>query len=624
MSVKTKTTIVPKPFTPKKGAYVTFDTQSLEPFEEAQPLSSTTISPDKRWPATTWPCSTRFIDGPPPSDLFHAQQALALVVTDSKLYNGLLDWLAHADDLEVIIDPGSTSTANIAKTSLDVHTLNPALMPGVKVPRIASTIRERYFGSRYDSLLTKIADQQNWSEDQVKNVKTIVVGYITYLTQTQGSKQAAQCLASIRRAVFKSLLPDDGPTLADGKLTLSLKTENEELRMEICQNTDMQKFVQVWLRWWALNSTDKMAVTGDGFVVETSYIGKGSVQDVILNGTDGEGGDYTVSITGCSDFAGNPDADADESLIPQEYAVSDSDSIDEFNDLTEDTEIVLNVPKGVDAPKIDWTTETDIYPIISITGAVAQGFNMYAEKGSIPGFVPLSVEHSKDAANVNRNRRDGTQYKIKSMKEGAAAKALDAPSVEILFPEHTWENLWVKHVADLKTRLYTALTEANAYQYTVRGSNGQKTKVYALLNYVDTTGFTLPNVSDARLSPSVDAADTFTTFELPSSFALPVNQETEGALDLIKVKSSFCKLDVAGRAYKKAHDMAVAEYVRRLKDSDVPLDPNDGGFPWWILGIVGAIAVLAVVIVNVVQNKKEGTDQNDTRPSEGAANTFRS
>lgn len=618
-----ETTIVPKPFTPKKGSYVTFDTRVLENFTEAQPISSYTIPANKLWPATTWPCATRFIGLYPASSLFSAQEALAVIVMDSKLYNGLLDWLAHADELEIIIDPGFASSAKIASTSLDVETLNPALMPGVKVPRIASAIREKYFGSRYDALLTKIATQQDWTEEQKKSIKTIVIGYVTYLTETQGSKQAAECLASIRRAVFKSLMPVNGPTLTNGKITLSLNTQNQELKNEISQNTDMHKFIEVWLRWWALNNTQKTTITGDGFTVDASHVEEGSVQDIILNGGDGEGGDYTVSITGGSEFTGNPDTAADQSLIPEEYAVSDSTSIDEFNDLTEDTEIVLSIPKAADAPKIDWTSETDIYPIISITGAVAQGFGMYAEKDSIPGFVPLSVDYSKNAADVNHNRPDGTQYKTKFMKEKETAKALDAPVVEILFPEHTWEALWSKHISDLKTKLYAALAEANVYQYTVRGTNGQKTKVYALLDYVDTTGFVLPNVSDAALSISVDAADTFTTFEIPTSFALPVEKKTEGALDLIKVKSSFCKFDVAGQAYKKAHDAAVAEYVRRLKDSDVPLNPDDKGFPWWILGVVGAIAVLAVVIVAVVKSKEDKQNQDASSSSRSSVNSFR-
>jgi len=619
-----ETTIVPKPFAPKKGAYITFDTRVPEPFIEASPTDlSRTVPPGSLWPATTWPCGTRFIGAYPTTALYKAQQALAVITMDSTLYNGLLDWLAHADDLEVIIDPGSVSSAKIANTVLDVDTLNPALVPGVKVPRIASAVRRKYFGSRYDALLTKIATQQDWSAEDKDAAKTIVVGYITYLTETQGSKQAAQCLASIRRAVFTSLMPVNGPTLANGKITIGLNTQNQQLKDEISENPDMHRFLEVWLRWWALNNTQKTTITGDGFTVDASHVEKGSVQDIILNGNDGKGGDYTVAITGGSEFTGDPGAAADESLIPEAFAISDSTSIDEFNELTDDTEIVLSIPRAVDAPKVDWTTETDIYPIISITGAVAQGFNMYSEKSSVPGFVPLSVDHSRNAADVNDNRPEGAQYKTKFMKEKEVAKALDAPVIEILFPEHTWENLWTKHIADLKTKLYAALAKANAYQYTVRDADGQKVKAYALLNYVDTTGFTMPNVSDAVLSVSTDAADTFTTFAIPASFALPIDEKVQGALDLVKVKSSLCKLDVAGQAYKRAHDAAVVEYVRRLKDSDVPLNPDDKGFPWWILGIVGALAMLTVVIVAFVQNKgEEGGGATPKRPS-GSVGNFR-
>lgn len=618
------TTIVPKPFVPKKGAYVTFDTRVPEGFAEASsaPVPET-IPPTSVWPATTWPCSSRFIGVYSDVALFNAKQALALTTMDSKLYNGLLDWLAHVDDLEVIIDPGSISSAKIANTVLDVVTLNPALAPGVEVPRIASMIRDRYFGARYEALVTKIATQQDWSSEDRRAAKAIVVGYITYLTETQGSKQAAQCLASIRRAVFSSLMPVNGPTIANGKITIDLNTQNQQVKDEISENPDMQRFLQVWLRWWALNNTQKTTITGDDFTVDVSRVEKDSAQDVILNGSDGEGGNYTVAIVGASEFTGDPDVAVDESLIPEEFAVSDSKTIDEFNELTEDTEIVLSIPNAVRAPKIDWTTETDIYPIISITGAVAQGFNMYSEKDSIPGFVPLSIDHSKDAADVNRNRPQDTQYKTKFMKEKRVAEALDAPVVEILFPERSWEKLWAKHVADLKTKLYAALVEADAYQYTVRDSDGQKVKAYALLDYVDTSGFTMPNVSDAVLGPSTDAANTFTTFAIPTSFSLPVQETALSALDLVKVKSSLCELDVAGEAYKKAHDAAVAEYIRRLKDSDVPLNPDDKDFPWWILGIVGALAVLTVVIVNVVQSREKRGERTSPVPSSDSTSNFR-
>lgn len=618
------TTIVPKPFVPKKGAYVTFDTRIPEVFAEASPAPvSETIPPTTLWPATTWPCSTRFTGVYPEAAFFNAKQALAVFTMDSKLYNGLLDWLAHADDLEVVIDPGSVSSAKIANTVLDVVTLNPALVPGVQVPRIASMIRDRYFGSRYETLLTKIATQQDWSKGDRQVATSIVIGYITYLTETQGSKQAARCLASIRRAVFSSLMPVNGPTLANGKITIDLNTQNQQLKDEISQNPDMQRFLQVWLRWWALNNTQKTTIAGDDFTVDVSHVEKGSPQDIILNGSDDEGGAYTVAVAGASEFTGDPDAAADESLIPEEFAISDSKTTDEFNELTEDTEIVLSIPNAVRAPKIDWTSETDIYPIISITGAVAQGFSMYSEKDSIPGFTPLSVDHSRDAADVNRNRPEGTQYKTKSMKEKRVAEALDAPVVEILFPERSWEKLWARHIADLKAKLYTALAEADAYQYTVRDGDGKKVKVYALLDYVDASGFTMPNVSDAVLSPSTDAASTFTTFAIPTSFCLPVDETAQSALDLVKVKSSLCELDIAGEAYKKAHDAAVTEYIRRLKDSDVPLDPDDKGFPWWILGVVGALAVLTVLIANVVQDREKDKGRAPSTPFSDPTSNFR-
>jgi hypothetical protein len=528
---------------------------------------------------------------------------LASIFMDNALYNKFLSLLSVMDEASIEVGVGEKGCAVLGEYTLTGTQISPALAPATTFPRLASWIADTFMSKDSGLLAEWIPSFIDTSDEGVAKSIAAAAQYVQSLLLTASADELLKWAAKVRSGVFTEIFGTNSPQLnTDGSLRIIIgghTTANSALISALVgrtsstsELTDNYGLIDAYLRWWALNHLETREVGDSGSAVYV--INEGSVQYAILSST---GSLKVVQTLAASDSSLTTSSTQirNSSSLEDDVKFISATSVDTIEETSGAVATSLNIPAPATSLSIDWTNIADLYPIISISGAVAQGYRMLRSAATAEDYVALTADEALDASAVNKSRAKNVRFNTASMASTSQVEAVQVPATEIKSEVGGWSGIRTdcadKAAADLVASLGDETLDSLAVDVTT-ASGSIKALVFASHN-VSVQEIAQPSVEMTALADWSEPHQDQVT--LPAHPIVSLDKKTTN-FHCVEHSGDTYAFSTVDQAYKDAHDAAVEAYVQKIKDTNSGVQASSSSNTWiWV--VAGLLALLALVVL---------------------------